>query len=141
MNLYCIYILTNYHHTVLYVGFTSDLPRRLWEHQNAVVDGFTKKYRTTKLIYYEVAEDAYAALTREKQIKGWTRAKKEALIHEKNPFWTDLAGYIDESAAVFPEQRDELKRDLLARRAGTPPPPAQVLRAEALRMDSKSGAT
>ena len=82
---YYVYILSNKSRRVLYVGVTNSLKRRLYEHQNALVDGFTKKYNVHDLVYYEQTADAYAAICREKQIKGWTRAKKEDLIRGRNP--------------------------------------------------------
>ncbi len=74
----------------LYIGFTSDLVKRVWEHKNDFVAGFTKKYQCHKLIYYEQGEDYDGTLEREKQIKKWRREKKEALIKTMNPGWKDL---------------------------------------------------
>ena len=74
----------------LYTGVTADLPARVWEHKNGVVDGFTKKYNVHQLVYYEVHGDSEAALTREKQIKKWDRKWKIELIEEQNPDWRDL---------------------------------------------------
>ena len=88
--MYFIYILTNKHHTVLYTGVTNNLERRLYEHMHGDSGGFAKRYRTTTLVYFEETTDVNAAISREKQIKGWTRKKKEALIKEKNPQWKDL---------------------------------------------------
>lgn len=81
----------------MYTGVTNNLERRLFEHQNELVEGFTKKYHVHKLVYYESTDDIYSAITREKQIKGWTRAKKNALVDEINPDWRDLSGewYVD----------------------------------------------
>jgi len=87
---YYIYFLTNKHNTVIYVGFTSNLIRRIWEHKNHVVKGFTDKYNTDKLVYYEVFEDRDSALAREKQIKAGSRQKKTDLINKTNPEWRDL---------------------------------------------------
>ena len=75
---------------VLYIGFTSDLIKRVWEHKNNLADGFTKKYKCHKLVYYESIEDRDSALEREKQIKKWRRAKKTELISLENPKWIDL---------------------------------------------------
>ena len=75
----------------LYVGVTSDLVRRVYEHKNKLADGFTKKYNLTWLAYYEAAADIRDAAAREKQIKGWLRTKKIALVESTNPKWTDLA--------------------------------------------------
>jgi putative endonuclease len=86
---YYIYILTNRTGT-LYVGVTNDLERRVLEHQSGLVDGFTKKYNVTTLIYYEDCGEVEDAIAREKEIKGWRRAKKLALIESLNPDWADL---------------------------------------------------
>ena len=75
--MYFVYMLTNKHNTTLYTGVTNNLERRLYEHRNKLVDGFTKRYNLDKLVYYEVTEDVRSAIEREKQIKGWTRAKKD----------------------------------------------------------------
>ncbi len=88
---YYVYILTNWNNRVLYVGMTNNLIRRLYEHQNELADGFTKRYHIHKLVYYEVISDAYTAISREKQIKGWKREKKDELIQSKNPKWMDLS--------------------------------------------------
>ena len=88
---YYVYILTNWNNKVLYIGVTSNLERRLYEHKMQLADGFTKKYNVHKLVYYEYTDDVYAALAREKQLKGWTRAKKDALIRKENPGWLDLS--------------------------------------------------
>ncbi|NPV55610.1 MAG: GIY-YIG nuclease family protein [Anaerolineae bacterium] len=88
---YCIYIMTNKSHTVLYTGVTSNLSRRVWEHQNNVVPGFTSRYKVHKLVYYEATNDSNAAYLREKQIKGGSRQKKIDLINSMNPEWMDLS--------------------------------------------------
>ena len=87
---YYVYILTNKTNRVLYTGVTNDLKRRIYEHRNKLADGFTKKYNVHKLVYFDYTTDVRSAISREKQIKGWTRAKKEALIDEFNPEWQDL---------------------------------------------------
>lgn len=84
-------MIANKTHHVLYTGVTNDLIRRIYEHQNKLVDGFTQKYNVTKLVYFEHFEDINAAISREKQIKGWKRAKKDALINALNPEWRDLS--------------------------------------------------
>lgn len=86
---YYVYILTNASRT-LYVGVTNDLVRRLYEHRHGLVEGFTKKYRLKQLAYYEATPEILSAITREKQIKGWLRKKKIALIESGNPDWQDL---------------------------------------------------
>ncbi|MCQ5129451.1 GIY-YIG nuclease family protein [Butyricicoccus faecihominis] len=87
---YYVYILTNSNHHVLYTGITNNLIRRIYEHKHHVVDGFTKRYHVDQLIYFEQTTDVYAAIAREKQVKGWTRAKKVKLITDQNPSWKDL---------------------------------------------------
>ncbi|WP_008310768.1 GIY-YIG nuclease family protein [Leptolyngbya sp. PCC 6406] len=86
----CVYILASRQNGTLYTGVTSDLVKRVWEHKNNVVEGFTKKYSVHRLVYFEVHEDMVSAITREKQIKKWNRAWKLRLIEEKNPTWKDL---------------------------------------------------
>ena len=88
---YYVYILANWDDSVLYIGVTNNLERRLYEHKNHLADGFTKKYNVDKLVYYEYTSDVYAALEREKQLKGWTRRKKMALVKKENPEWNDLS--------------------------------------------------
>lgn len=84
------YILTNRHHTVLYIGVTSCLERRLTEHRLGLMKGFTSQYKTHKLVYYERYDLIEEAIMREKQLKGKTRAKKVALIDAFNPDWSEL---------------------------------------------------
>jgi len=86
-----IYILTNKNNTVLYTGVTSNLPKRIFEHKNHLLDGFSKKYNLDKLVYYEVFQDISTAILREKQIKAGSRKKKEELINSLNQSWSDLA--------------------------------------------------
>jgi putative endonuclease len=90
MKEYCVYIMTNRSGT-LYTGVTNDLPRRVYEHQHKLIPGFTAKYNITRLVYFETTSDIRAAIGREKQIKGWLRAKKIALIESVNPNWDDLS--------------------------------------------------
>ncbi len=85
-----VYILSSQRRGTLYVGATSNLQKRIYEHKNGLVQGFTKKYGVHRLVYYELAQDAETALTREKQIKKWNRAWKLRLIEEHNPEWADL---------------------------------------------------
>ena len=87
---YYVYLLTNRANRVLYTGVTNNLGRRLTEHKDHKIDGFTARYHVDKLIYYEIYHTAREAISREKQIKGWTREKKEALIAQKNPNWEEL---------------------------------------------------
>jgi putative endonuclease len=88
---YYVYILTNRSNNVLYIGVTNDLVRRIYEHKNKVVNGFTKKYNLNKLIYFETTTDVRSALEREKQLKNWHRDWKINLISEFNPKWEDLS--------------------------------------------------
>lgn len=87
---YYIYIMTNNTKT-LYIGMTNNLQRRVYEHKNHLVKGFTSKYRISKLIYYETTKDVNSAIIREKQLKNWHRQWKINLIEENNPEWNDLA--------------------------------------------------
>jgi putative endonuclease len=81
----------------LYIGVTSDLVKRIWQHKNDLADGFTKRYRIKKLVWCEVPEDVNAAIAREKQIKGWRRDWKIELIEKSNPYWNDR--YVDIASA------------------------------------------
>jgi putative endonuclease len=83
--------LTNWANKVLYTGVTNDLERRLYEHKNKLIKGFTEKYNVNKLVYFDSTTDVKAAIAREKQIKGWTRQKKNDLIESINPQWYDLS--------------------------------------------------
>jgi putative endonuclease len=87
---YCVYIMTNKRSNVLYTGITNDLKRRVYEHKEKLVNGFTKKYNITKLVYYEVFEDPENAILREKQIKAGSRQKKIDLINSVNRKWLNL---------------------------------------------------
>ena len=91
MNSYYVYILTNWKGNVMYIGVTNDLTRRLYEHKHELVEGFTKRYHVHKLVYYEETNDVRAAIEREKQLKNWARAKKNALVETINPTWKDLS--------------------------------------------------
>ena len=88
---YHVYMVTNFTRTVLYIGVTSDLEGRLYEHRAGVCKGFTKHYHVDRLVFYELYGHILDAIAREKQLKGWTRAKKEALVATKNPCWDDLS--------------------------------------------------
>ena len=87
---YYVYIMTNLHNTVLYTGVTNDLKRRIYEHKDRLIDGFTKKYNIKKLVYYKVFECPENAILREKQIKAGSRKKKIDLISHFNKEWVDL---------------------------------------------------
>ena len=101
--------MSNRSRTVLYTGITKDLARRVWQHKNQVVKGFTSKYKLDRLVYYEQFADPISAITREKEIKAWRREKKNDLVRKLNPKWEHLAkSYLAEmfkSAARHPEPR------------------------------------
>ncbi|MGB6873580.1 MAG: GIY-YIG nuclease family protein [Dehalococcoidia bacterium] len=101
MKQYHIYIMTNSSRT-LYTGVTANLVRRVYEHKNKLIEGFTQKYNITKLVYYEITTDVQVAIQREKQIKGWLRKKKIALIEAANPEWKDLSEGWYEKQENFP---------------------------------------
>jgi len=86
-----VYILTNWNDTVMYIGMTNNLERRLYEHKNKLVEGFTQKYNVSKLVYYEHGTDVHAVIAREKEIKKWRREKKNNLVTSMNPTWKDLS--------------------------------------------------
>ena len=88
---YYVYLLTNWNNKVMYVGVTNNLERRVYEHKQHLVTGFTEKYNVHKLVYYEETEDVRVALEREKEIKKWRREKKDALVRLTNPEWKDLS--------------------------------------------------
>ena len=88
---YYVYMMTNVSRVVLYTGVTNDLERRVWEHQHGECKGFTKRYRVKHLVYYETYNRIDDAIAREKEIKGWRRSKKNALVETLNPLWTDLS--------------------------------------------------
>ena len=89
--MYYVYILTNKTDKVMYVGVTNNLQRRLYEHKNELIDGFTKKYHLHKLVYYEDYQHICDAISREKQLKGWVRIRKNELVETINPKWEDLS--------------------------------------------------
>jgi putative endonuclease len=98
-----VYIMTNKHRTVLYIGITDDLIRRVGEHRGGEIPGFTASYRCKELVYYEHCTNVLDAITREKQLKKWGRTKKAALIATLNPHWRDLAAEIlGEEQAISP---------------------------------------
>ncbi len=91
--MYYVYILTNKNNSVIYVGITNDLHRRLYEHKTEQIEGFTKKYHLHKLVYFEEYSNVKDAIEREKQLKHWVRNKKNSLIQEQNPNWDDFGEY------------------------------------------------
>ena len=97
-----VYIVANWDGHVIYTGVTNDLQRRMFEHKEKKVQGFTKKYNVTSLVYYEQFGDIEMAITREKEIKGWRREKKDRLIEAGNPEWKDLSeGWFEDSSHTF----------------------------------------
>ena len=89
--MYYVYMMTNWSNQVLYIGVTNNLQRRVFEHKHHIVEGFTEKYNMEKLVWYEQTTDVRSAIEREKQLKGWTRKKKGALVDAMNPTWEDLS--------------------------------------------------
>ena len=88
--MYYVYILTNKNRTVLYTGITGNLEKRIYEHKNKIIEGFTKRYNADKLVFCEAFNDVNEAISAEKKIKGWKREKKISLIESINPNWNDL---------------------------------------------------
>jgi putative endonuclease len=98
---YWVYLLTNFRQTALYTGVTNSLERRVWQHKHGTLEGFTKKYKCDRLVYFEEYGEIAQAIAREKEIKGWIRAKKNALVSAVNPDWNDLsADWHDEDPPV-----------------------------------------
>jgi putative endonuclease len=91
MKAFYIYMMTNQSRVVLYTGITNSLMRRVWQHQSGEIEGFAKSYKVNRLVYYECFDDPRDAIAREKEIKGWRREKKNALVETKNPKWADLS--------------------------------------------------
>lgn len=94
MKQYYVYILASKPLGTLYIGITNDLARRVYEHQNGIIEGFTKKYGVHQLVYFETTESVEVAIVREKQLKKWNRAWKIRLIEKDNPYWQDLSPYL-----------------------------------------------
>jgi len=93
--IFYVYFLTNRNNTVLYIGVTNNLKRRVLEHKNKVSSGFTSMYNVHKLVYYETFTDIRVAIAREKQLKGWLRKRKDELIEKTNPYWKELFGNLE----------------------------------------------
>lgn len=87
---YYVYIVTNWDSSVMYIGMTNDLERRVGEHKSKLIKGFSSKYNTNKLVYFEETTDVKVAIAREKQLKSWRREKQNALVESLNPEWKDL---------------------------------------------------
>jgi putative endonuclease len=90
----CVYMLASRPNGTLYIGVTSNLPQRLWQHRTGLVEGFTKRYGVTRLVWYELHQSMDAAIVRERQMKKWNRAWKARLIARSNPQWNDLSGQV-----------------------------------------------
>ncbi len=88
---YYVYIMQSTSRQALYIGVTGNLQQRVFEHKSGKIEGFTSQYRAHRLVYFEQFHDIHGAIAREKQLKGWRRSKKEALIHAMNPHWSDLS--------------------------------------------------
>jgi putative endonuclease len=97
-----VYIMSSLSGT-LYIGFTSDLELRVWQHKTGAFEGFSKKYSCTRLVYREEFDSVFLAISREKQLKGWRRSKKVALIERQNPRWEDLYAHMDKQIAASEE--------------------------------------
>ncbi len=91
MNQYYVYILASKRNGTLYIGLTNNLSKRLYEHKNDLIEGFTSKYRAHNLVYYEIYNNIYDAISREKRLKKWKRKWKIELIEKENPEWKDLS--------------------------------------------------
>jgi len=98
--IYYVYIATNQRNTILYTGVMSNLERRMQEHKNKMIKGFTSKYNVDKLVYYQTFDNPVEAIAREKEIKGWTRIKKVVLIEKRNPEYEDL---VNEHGILLPD--------------------------------------
>jgi len=95
MKSYYIYIMTNKYNKVLYTGITNDLNRRVYEHKNNLIEGFTKRYNCHKLVWFEECNDINGSIAQEKRMKKWKREYKENIINELNPDWKDLSNDLD----------------------------------------------
>ncbi len=88
---YYVYLISNWNNNILYIGITNNLERRLYEHKNKLIKGFTEKYNINKLVFFEQTNDIQSAITREKEIKKWRREKKNNLVESTNKTWEDLS--------------------------------------------------
>jgi putative endonuclease len=102
MKAFYVYMMTNRSRVVLYTGITNCLMRRVSQHQNSEIEGFTKTYKVNRLVYYERFNDPRDAIAREKEIKGWRRNKKNALVETMNPNWADLSPTLFQHTRVIP---------------------------------------
>lgn len=110
MKNYYVYIITNKNNNVLYTGVTNNLLRRAYEHKNKLVDGFTKKYNLTKLVYADSFTDINDAIAAEKKIKGWLRIKKIRFIESINPAWEDLISLLEDNLFIKRQKGDPSPR-------------------------------
>jgi putative endonuclease len=108
MKAFYVYMITNRSRVVLYTGITNSLMRRVSQHQNSERKGFTKRYKVNRLIYYERFNDPRDAIAREKEIKGWRREKKNALVERMNPKWVDLTPMLFQHTRVIPNEVRDL---------------------------------
>ncbi len=98
MKTFYVYMMTNRSCVVLYIGITNSLVRRVWQHQHGEIAGFTKRYNVDRLVYYECFDDPRDAISREKELKGWRRVRKNALMETLNPKWSDLSAMLFQRA-------------------------------------------
>jgi putative endonuclease len=103
---YFVYMVASRSRT-LYIGFTNNLEERIYEHRDGLIEGFTKQYQCNRLVWFEVFRDVNAAIEREKQLKGWVRRKKIALLEKENPTWEDLSESWGKSIPQYPWRREE----------------------------------
>ncbi len=111
MKAFFVYMMTNRSRVVLYTGITNRLVRRVWEHQNGEIKGFTKKYKVNRLVYYENFDDPRDAISREKEIKGSRRSKKNVLVETLNPEWADLSPMVFQGCEVPRFARDDRTKE------------------------------
>ncbi|HEY4256802.1 MAG TPA: GIY-YIG nuclease family protein [Candidatus Udaeobacter sp.] len=104
MKAFYVYMMISRSRVVLYTGITNSLVRRVWQHQNGEIEGFTKAYRVYRLVYYERFNDPRDAIAWEKEIKGWRREKKNALVETMNPKWADLSPMLFQHTRVIPNE-------------------------------------
>jgi len=104
MKAFYVYMMTNRSRVVLYTGITNSLVRRVWQHQNGGIEGFTKIYKVNRLVFYERFNDPRDAIAREKEIKGWRCYKKNALVEQMNPQWADLSPMLFQHTRIIPNE-------------------------------------
>jgi putative endonuclease len=121
-----IYMLASRRNGTLYTGVTSDLVKRIWEHRNDIVEGFTKRYGVHSLVYFELHDDMSEAIRREKQIKKWNRAWKIELIERTNPQWQDLWRSLTEGEEMDSRMRGNASGCVVPAKAGTQELPARL---------------